>query len=328
MKIVNVTNITPTPNPDSARVQPGNFPGYTANYTLVDWIELARKTKPAGYPGVWSIPIPVGPTIAHELTNRGNPNERNATEACIAKYTYEMNEDLWTLSTDPIVLDTQGRRCNANQRTQAVIRAGHTIIMQLAVDVSDAVIKNMDRGKGRSLSQRMTLAGNLSKTTAERIKNVGVAMSAGGFCRRPYPEANLWAFIERYKDVIATADAHMRGHKKGVGRAVVIAAFARVLVNHPNKDSKLAHAAIILGDGSADIHVPGEKSLTRLRDKLLDPSIYKTGASSNYKIYRDASEAIHAYLTGANLRKLHPTLENYYPLPEDAGVDTFDGDDD
>lgn len=311
-------------NKDSARVQPGDYPAHTTNYVLADWVALARKTKPADYQGIWSIPIPVSKTLAQELVNMGNPNERKATNTLIVKYAKEMDLDLWTLSPDPILMDVRGRRCNANQRTQAVILADVTITMHLAVDVSDAVIQNADRGKARTLAQRMTLAGKLERTTAERIKNIAGAMAAGGIYRPAYSDADLWDFIETYKEVIEGADAHFRSHKRGTARSAVVALFARILFNSPSKSAKLTHAAIILREGYGDIHVPGEKTLMKLRNLLLGPNTFKTGASSNPKVYRTASDALRAFLIGKDLKKLGEATENYYPIPEDLGVTVFD----
>ncbi len=280
-------------------------------------IEEVRASRPRGHRGLWVHLYKITPDLARALIAQGAPNERHLTPSRVASYARDMTNGSWTDSPDPIVLNEQEQRCNANHRLRALVQANVTLKMYVAVDVTDDVIKNLDRGRPRSLADRMSMLNILDRASARRITAIGRSLYEGGFTGRQTSDDAQWSFIEEYKDAIKEVDALFVGHKRGVGRAAVAALFVRVLISHPRAHAALQRAAAILHDTTQfDKSVPGEASIVKLHSALLN-SPWKTGGTSNAHVYRLAERAIEAFLKGENLIKIHASTRNRYPLPTD-----------
>jgi hypothetical protein len=308
------------------------YPHYTktklerAKLHLQQAIDNYRKFKPRNYKAVWTMPVQFSPEMAAILISLGNPAERPLNRAYTNKLIGLMQANEFTAAFDPIVIDTRGRRANGQHRLHAIEESGMSIWLPFAVDISDAVIKNMDTGRPRSLADRMAQNGDIDKTTSRRLVAIGYAMFSGGINKGRPTELDMWPFLVKHQKLILNLDQFFKHHKRGTGRAGTVGTFARIAYNLPAVLLRLRRAAEILDTGAPETWQPGDKTLIKLRDMLMGPNMPKTGAASNVRVYRLVSRALKAYLDEQTLQKIHEASENYFPLHEDAGVTLFSAD--
>lgn len=265
----------------------------------------------------------VTPEIAATWLGLIDPKQRRVGALRVRKMASDMLSGLWKDSFDPVVFDTKGALWNAQHRLNAIVSSGCSIWLLVAKNVPDEMIEKLDSGISRSPSDLLAMEGVIEKDKSPRFTALAKAMMQGNGNRiAGTSQGEITKFCKKYKDVIVWADdLFAKGHKRGAGRAAVVAAIARASFYCTRNDlmPRLERFCEVLVSGVTGPD-PSEETIIRLRD-ILQKNEIKTGANSNITVYRYASRALKAYLHGETLKKLHALDVNYFRLPEDAHDD-------
>lgn len=101
----------------------------------------------------------ITPVEAQLYLSKNFSTNRKATEASIARYTNQMRNGQWYLSTDAIAIDPSGELVNGQHRLQAVVRSGKAGEFIVIRDFPKQNIKCLDQGKKRMMHERITIEG-------------------------------------------------------------------------------------------------------------------------------------------------------------------------
>lgn len=102
----------------------------------------------------------ITPDDAKQMLGAGNRNNRRLSEPTVRRYMGIIERGEWMEdSTDAIGLATDGAVVNGQHRLEAISRGGVTVRALVVRNVRPEVIKIIDQGMSRSLSQHLTIDG-------------------------------------------------------------------------------------------------------------------------------------------------------------------------
>lgn len=110
--------------------------------------------------GVGVVEITVTPELAISFLATRNRHNRGLTEARIAKYSTSMLAGEWASSpAEPLAFDCEGQILNAQHRLHSVVRANVAVKMWIAYGLDKSLMKHIDQGKSRSVSDFLSMNG-------------------------------------------------------------------------------------------------------------------------------------------------------------------------
>lgn len=101
--------------------------------------------------------VDVTPQQAAIWLKQNVDHNRALREADVIRYAEEMTDDRWILSPEGIVFDTDERLIDGQHRLSAVVLSGKTVQMVVWTNVPPEVLRVLDTGRSRSLTDVLTV---------------------------------------------------------------------------------------------------------------------------------------------------------------------------
>lgn len=259
----------------------------------------------------YNLVMEITPAIADAWLCRCNSHNRTLVDAHVDRLAREMKAGRWRLTHQGIAFSTNQVLLDGQHRLWAVFLSGVTVSMRVFFNEPAQSLEAIDAVKARSNDQIITLAGGVGAVSRVELATLRAMVTGlGSYTRMTAGEET--EIVARYHEGLAFAHQTMPAARfRGVATAITRAVLARAFYS-ANLDS-LRHFADVLRSGMAD----GERDqpIVLLLNFLVDAAYSVRGRPEAREKYGKVQRALHAYLTGEQLRKLHACTTELFPLP-------------
>lgn len=128
--------------------------------------------------------IDPGMAAAWLLANKNNPKVRRIDSDTVTRYANDMKAGRWTIPESVIGFDTKNRMINGYHRCKAITESGVTVPNFVAHGLPLDTIDNMDTGRNRTLSDRLSIAGYQYTFALSSSAKLALAWTTGRLGRR------------------------------------------------------------------------------------------------------------------------------------------------
>lgn len=247
-----------------------------------------------------------------------NRRNRSLRPAKMREYARAMADGRWESDhPDTIAFAKNGDLINGQHRLTAQVESETALIVNVAFGCSESARLTVDGHMGKSLGDRMWIAGvNVGETAtdARRTAEIAVRVWNGPLARKDVPPPDLMAqFIREYHDALRFTVDLFGGKQRGrLTTAPVKAAIARAYY-HVSAEKLARFVAVFLTGESAG--VLEERNIILARNWILEGK-YARNSNSAGEIYRRIARALEAFANGEALKQLKDIGYDPFPLPD------------
>ena len=240
--------------------------------------------------GLWSYVVRITPVIAKRILDDLNIRNRDMKHVAVRKYTEEMEADRWKLTGEPILFSDK-RLLNGQNRLQAVIKSGKSIMIVVIIGIEDGAAVSLDENAVRNARDAARMQGkDWDKRWLAVVKNIH---RGGGKLNRPVSNSMALTLYEHYTSLVNWLIANVPSGRV-TNSAVTLAAIGRAYQFYRTNNQKvhiIKNFADVLAAGQIDGRGENYEIVVKLRDRCM---------SSRYW----GSKDIHYCLVGYVLSKV------------------------
>ena len=132
----------------------------------------------ADYEAADCVRVLITPEMAEEWLTHNHADNRTLRKSTVNKYVNDMKNGNWTLNTDCVAFDTEGRLIQGQHRLHAVVKSGLSEWMHVMFefDNKDSAMQNFDRGAMRNLADIIRISGIDDDVYANGYRTVNAYM--------------------------------------------------------------------------------------------------------------------------------------------------------
>jgi len=255
----------------------------------------------------------VTPDLAAEWLE-GNVRNRPVNQAHVNRLAEEMKAGRWKTTHQGIAFDADGTLVDGQQRLWAIFVSGCTVRMAVSRGLSPDSIEDIDSGRGRSATDRMSISGRfgpekVNRNHAATLREMVCGLNLKG--RLTYhQEVEL---MTRHIEAVRYANSHVATMTRGINVACVRAVVARSWYSVDRE--QLARFCRVLCAGMPES--TNDAPIIKLRDLLMAAGNHRNGALRR-EIYGKVEWVLANWLKGESRSVLRTAAQEYFPLPEEA----------
>lgn len=247
--------------------------------------------------------VAVTPHMAAKWLDK-NESNRNLAPKRVGAYARDMADGNWHLTPAAIVFNVKGDLLDGQHRLHAVIESGKTIRMTVAYGCDHDIRKYIDRGRGRTLSDRLRMEGVESNLTMKAsVARALVYLDCGGQNILVTDDEATEA-MEKYDRAFQWLDGATL--KKGFKRTAYLSTILWALPLGGRVTE--FHEGVQTGVGLKE-HSP-ELAMHRYLAGLG----YGGGSSSRTELLLKACACIHGAIEGRRMEKVYASNRGYLAL--------------
>ena len=243
------------------------------------------------------------------LTN--NSNNRKIKKKHVDRLARDMSRGKWFLTTNGITFDKHGILIDGQHRLSAIVKSGVSIEMFVWRNANPDIKSVMDCGRGRSMSEVLSVGGNNGKVTNDHI-NLLMAMLGGLSRAEPLTPSETSEALAQYQEAIEFAMENLpkTSMARNINTATTRAVVARAYY-HVNKD-KLKEFCNKLTTG---IGCSEKESLIVIFRRMLQAP-WGNKPVPRLERYAKMEKVLATWLDNKDLKGIHPVKDEQFPLPE------------
>jgi hypothetical protein len=197
-------------------------PIVTEKSWLFERIERGRN-------GIFSEIVTVTPEIAKRILEN-NENNRNVSEAQVAKIASDIMNDNWEMNGETIIISVDGQLNDGTHRLLAIVKANKAVDAMLVFGLPRNSRMSVDTGRSRKTSDFLKMSGALNANYAAAVARIWYAFSIGDYLGRSVTKQETIHFYEKNKTLIDYAVSYARSSiiVRNMGTVAIAVAYCMI----------------------------------------------------------------------------------------------------
>ena len=255
-----------------------------------------------------SIKMKIMPEWAFDCVTNRNPENRRLNEDRIAKYKRDIINNNWHVINNGIGFYTDGSNADGQHRLWAINDTQIPVTAFVVFGISKDALMAIDEGKKRTVNDKLKMTGHDTKGGVVPVTNYLLEQK---HAKRKLPDHEICEFFVRHQE--AARFAVDRVHKRGVGKAPVLAVIARAWYSVDRKRLECFCEILETGHYVED----SNQAAFRLREWLMASTSASNSGSWRAQCYRKAEAALVYFLQEKPMSKMYGVKDEQFLLPEE-----------
>lgn len=204
------------------------------------------------------------------------------------------NNEFQNNHPDPIIFNSKGELVNGQNRLTAISNSGKAFYMYVWTGVTEELLKHIDCGVTRKLSNRVSLSSDSSRNVRITRMIISWVSSIHNTNVKLTPD-QATEFYNEHKEALNYVDSILGSNVKGLTRTVVLSTLCEYYEKNPDKAKEFIPAMF-----KFDSEIQQSRYL---RDHLLTKS-YPSDSTSNKILRRKVISACKAHMENKKLERL------------------------
>lgn len=255
----------------------------------------------------------VSPLAAERYLERNHPRNRNCPALRVDRIATDMANDDFLSTHEGIAFDRDEFLVDGQTRLKGVIQSGKTVTMLVFRNLPTRALPVVNTGTSRSVTDAARISGRVADMANHEVATFRAMVTGTSTLRKRRTVTEELNTFEKYRPAVLFASGLMHHMKYRVFYPAPVRAVVARAYYHVPHDTLRRFAEKVVD--AVELDRVKDSAVIRLRDYLLK-SRGASGSQAILETYQKAQNALHFWVKGDYMERLHANEIDMFPLPE------------